>query len=148
MINLNFFDKSELELDENIFLGLVQKSEIILKKILENKLGSEKDGIVNLIICDDEEIRSYNRDYRKKDYATDVLSFVYFDDLSDREVIVGDIYISIDTAKIQAEEKNHSLEKELSILFCHGILHLMGFDHNNDREEEEMEKFASNILSL
>ena len=80
------------------------------------------------LITDDEELRRLNREFRKKDHATDVLSFP-----SDHSL--GDIAISIDRAREQAVALAHSLEQELQILMLHGLLHLIGLDHETDRGE-------------
>ncbi|MEK7548061.1 MAG: rRNA maturation RNase YbeY, partial [Patescibacteria group bacterium] len=63
------------------------------------------------------------------------------------DVISGDIFISVDTAKKQAKENGHSLETELAVLFVHGLLHLFGFDHKTGREEAEMERWARKVLA-
>lgn len=91
------------------------------------------------LITDDDELRRLNREFRKKDYATDVLSFPSSDgpqpDLPDTEPMLGDIAISLDRAEQQARVMNHSTEQELRILMLHGVLHLTGLDHENDRGE-------------
>ena len=82
-------------------------------------------GTVTCLISNDEELRRLNRKFRKKDYATDVLSFPASDGL-------GELAISLDRAAAQAEEMGHSLEEELRILILHGVLHLTGMDHERD----------------
>ncbi len=107
-------------------------------------------GDIGFALIDDEEIRKLNKQYRGKDSATDVLSFAYSEGektvQGGGERQIGDIFISLDTAKKQAEEKGHSLKKELEILLVHGLLHLFGYDHQNDEREAEMEKMAAKIL--
>ena len=102
------------------------------------------------MLIDDATIKAMNKEYRKKDSPTDVMSFAYLEVTDYKkekgDVIVGDIFISDDTAKKQAKEKGHSLKKELEILFVHGLLHCFGFDHRTDKEEAEMEKWAKKIL--
>ncbi|MDQ2948470.1 MAG: rRNA maturation RNase YbeY [Acidobacteriota bacterium] len=91
------------------------------------------------LITDDDELRRLNREFRKKDYATDVLSFPSSDGrqpgLPDTDAMVGDIAISLDRAEQQARVMNHSTEQELRILMLHGVLHLTGLDHENDHGE-------------
>ncbi len=84
---------------------------------------------LELIIVDDEEIREANLEYRKLNKPTDVLSFPI--KVSKTEFI-GSIIISADTAKRVADEMGHTFEVELKILFIHGLLHLLGFDHESD----------------
>lgn len=94
-------------------------------------------GEVELVICDDETIRELNREYRHIDKATDVLSFPY-------EPMpmapTGSIVISADHVRAGAERYGHSASDEFALLFLHGLLHLLGFDHETDagemREEE------------
>jgi probable rRNA maturation factor len=81
----------------------------------------------------DPEIHSLNRQYRGKDKPTDVLSFPLADAL--QSFLLGDVVISIETAARQAQQRGHSLREELQILLIHGILHLLGYDHEVSRRE-------------
>ncbi len=107
-----------------------------------------QNSIFNIIIVDNEEIRKINKEYRNKDSVTDVISFALEDvtDIKLEVTVLGDIYISIDKAKEQALEYNHSLLRELSFLTVHGLLHLMGYDHMNDEDEKVMFKLQDLIL--
>ncbi len=104
-----------------------------LKKELSSLLP--KRFLIEISIVDNEEIRSLNRDYRNKDYVTDVLSFEDGDVLPDGAVFLGSIVIACERAKEQAEEIGNSFEEELRFLFMHGILHILGFDHETDNGE-------------
>ncbi len=91
---------------------------------------------LSLLITDDQEIRDLNRIYRDKDKPTDVLSFPMGDRVGDR-IILGDVVISLDTAQRQAEEEEGiSLEEVVERLLVHGIVHLLGYDHERGGEEE------------
>lgn len=91
-------------------------------------------GEVAVLLATDEMIRSLNRDFRKKDKATDVLSFPVDDEHpSAAKRQAGDLAISLDTASRQAEEHGHSLQVEVKILMLHGLLHLAGYDHEADK---------------
>ena len=83
------------------------------------------------LIADDAELRRLNRQFRGKNYATDVLSFP----AAEPNGLAGDIAISIDRARAQAAEHGHSLDDELRILMLHGALHLAGMDHETDSGE-------------
>lgn len=91
---------------------------------------------ISLLLTDDETIRQLNKEYRNKDKSTDVLSFPMED-----EIMLGDIAISVDTAKRQAEEAEINLGRETAFLFIHGLLHLLGYDHETS-QEDEAEMFA------
>ena len=105
---------------------------------------------MSVILVDDEKIHEINRDYRHIDRATDVISFA----LEDSEQFymegmpreLGDIFISVDHAKMQASEYGHSLRREMCFLFCHGCLHLLGYDHMTEEEEKEMFHLQKVIL--
>lgn len=81
----------------------------------------------------DLEIHALNLQYRKKDKPTDVLSFPLADDLQPH--LLGDVIISVETATRQAQRRSHSLREEIQILLVHGILHLLGYDHEISRSE-------------
>lgn len=103
---------------------------------------SNNEYEISLLMTDDETIQEYNKEYRNKDNATDVLSFPMEDN-----IMLGDIAISFDTAKRQAEESEISINREVSFLFIHGLLHLLGYDHEtSQQDEEEMFTLQEKIL--
>jgi probable rRNA maturation factor len=110
---------------------------------------------VSVVITGDDDIRQLNREYRGIDSATDVLSFAMRDGDDDFELpegadepeLLGDIVVSADAAARQALEYGHSLERELSFLVTHGLLHLMGFDHIDPSDEPAMLAEQKAILS-
>jgi probable rRNA maturation factor len=106
---------------------------------------------ISIRFTDDEGIRELNRDYRKKDSPTDVLSFPMregeFAGLNPD--LLGDVAISLDTAKRQAEERGENLEEEIRFLLVHGILHLLGFDHEGSASKARVMKAKEReILNL
>lgn len=100
------------------------------------------DEEVSLILVNEEEIRRLNRDYRKIDRATDVISFP---DAEDN--FRGDIFICIEKVNEQAKEYGHSREREFAFLLVHGLLHLQGFDHMNPEDEKVMIQKQEEILT-
>ncbi|MGY4715312.1 rRNA maturation RNase YbeY [Bacillus amyloliquefaciens] len=121
--------------------------------------AAEKEGVqdqaeVSVTIVTNEEIREINRDYRGKDTPTDVISFALEEEGEDEVEIVGadmppvlgDIIISADRTKEQAEEYGHSFMRELGFLAVHGFLHLLGYDHMTKEEEEEMFSKQKDLL--
>ena len=93
---------------------------------------------MSVILIDDEKMHELNKEYRGVDRTTDVLSFALEDEgkfEGFREL--GDIFVSIPKMKEQAKEFNHSEKRELAFLVCHGLLHLLGYDHTKSKEEEE-----------
>ena len=131
---------------EDIYLGLLGKT--------FNHLGLSCDAILSVTFVDNKFIHQLNREYRNVDRPTDVISFAFLDGDEQRDeklhgkgpVPLGDIYISVEKAKEQAEEYGHPLERELSFLFVHGLLHLLGYDHMTKEDEAVMFKLQDEIL--
>lgn len=97
---------------------------------------------VALRLCDDAAIHELNRDYRKKNKPTDVLAFAQREAATADQSLLGDIIISVDTAKRQAKK---GLYAELLHLASHGLCHLLGYDHRDDDEEREMNARAAQL---
>ena len=109
-----------------------------------------KDIEFSIIITNNEYIHKLNKEYRNIDRETDVITFALEDDElfpKDGHRVLGDIYISIDKAKSQAEEYNHSFKREICFLAVHGFLHLLGYDHMNKEDEEVMFGLQEEILN-
>lgn len=111
-------------------------------------------GELSVTFMDDAGIALLNEQFRNKKGATDVLSFpqhegMEFPHMEDENhtPLIGDIVISVETAVRQAEEASHSLQKEITILLIHGILHLYGFDHYEPEETEEMKALEEKTLT-
>ncbi|XP_074286961.1 endoribonuclease YBEY, chloroplastic isoform X2 [Silene latifolia] len=113
-----------------------------------NNVGEFDTVELSLLLCNDEFIRTLNKDWRDEDHATDVLSMSqHIPELKLPILMLGDIVISVETAARQAEERGHTLLDEIRILLVHGLLHLLGFDHELSVEaEEEMEKEEETLL--
>lgn len=131
---------------------LMQKIKRILENVLERY--NKKSFEVCVVFVDDNFIRDLNKKYRGKDQATDVLSFTmqgaedeqgFFDETED---ILGDIIISAETAARQCGGYGHAFEKEISYLAVHGVLHLLGYDHDTEKEKKEMRSLEKEILGF
>ena len=143
--------------------------ETILEKVICQAADQEKcpyEFEVNVTFTDNDSIREINREFRELDVPTDVLSFPMvdypapadFSVLEDEdnaaeyfhpetgELILGDIVISVERAKMQAEEYGHSLKREICFLTAHSMLHLSGYDHMEDEERIQMEDMQREIL--
>lgn len=123
-----------------------------LKKVVEKTLIHEKaqDAILSIVFVDEDEITGLNREYRGIDRVTDVISFAFEDNenhLPEEIRILGDIYICIPKMIVQAKEYGHSEKRELSFLVVHGLLHLLGYDHQSKEEEEVMFSLQDSILN-
>ncbi len=122
-------------LNKSDFLREEEKGKILetVKKILKDK---ERDGEISITFVNNKDIEGLNKQYREIDSTTDVLSF----DLSDNEYIIGDIYIGKEVAERQAKENGHSFVDEIFLLIIHGVLHLLGYDHNTPETSQRMRK--------
>jgi probable rRNA maturation factor len=102
---------------------------------------------VELTLCGDEEIHGVNKEFRGIDRPTDVHSFPMMEfSMPEVYVSLGNIILSVETARRQAEEYGHSLKRELCFLCAHSALHLLGYDHETEDEREEMEAKQREIL--
>lgn len=128
-MKLLYTDEENSSLTYEFFMKIVEA----VFDYLNNK---ENQYEISLLITNDETIHLLNKEYRQKDKPTDVLSFPMED-----EVMLGDIVISLDTAKNQAQEREIGLDREIAFLFIHGLLHLLGYDHETSVEDEK-EMFA------
>ena len=123
-----------------------------LKRVLKAALKHEKinNAIFSIIFVDEKTIQDINRDYRGIDRVTDVISFAFEDNgklvYNDRRLL-GEIYICIPRMKEQALEYGHSEKRELSFLAVHGLLHLLGYDHMNEKDEKIMFALQELILN-
>lgn len=141
--------------------ALPQAQQQLIQSCIEKTLTVEDfpyDAEVSFSITDDAGIRQLNLEQRGIDRATDVLSFpmlmvedgaliVEDTDFIDHRVFLGDIVVSLQRAKAQAEAYGHSLERELGFLTVHSMLHLLGYDHEDGpREESEMFKKQEAVL--
>lgn len=145
-MNIDFIFDNEVENFENNY---EQDFTAIIEQALKT-LGIEDDVEVSCVLVDDERIHEINREYRHIDRSTDVISFAMEDNdqfyVEGMPRTLGDIFISVDHAKKQAEEYDHSLRREMCFLFTHGILHLLGYDHMTDEQEKEMFGLQDQIL--
>ncbi|MBQ8357935.1 MAG: rRNA maturation RNase YbeY [Clostridia bacterium] len=109
--------------------------------------GKEGHSEVSVTFTDNEGIRAINREYREKDAPTDVLSFPLFEEGADGTRMLGDIVLSLEKCRTQAEEFGHSFERECAFLTVHSTLHLLGYDHvNNEEEEKDMRERQTAIV--
>lgn len=134
--------------------------EKLIKDVAEGVLEFEEIDEkceVNVMFADNEQIRGINREQRDIDRATDVLSFPFLDakngditvsdeDFYEGYLSLGDIVISLERAKEQAEEYGHSFEREVGFLTCHSMLHLLGYDHIDEADRVIMRKKEEEIL--
>ena len=147
----------QVDITDNTSTLISEQLDLITKLVLfvAKEEAINQTAELSIVIVDNNEIRELNKLYRNKDKTTDVLSFALQDEVNGEvafkdksiPVILGDIIISIDKAKEQAIEYKHSLNRELGFLAVHGLLHLLGYDHMNEVEEQEMFSKQNTLLA-
>jgi len=150
-----FSEVNFLEIDENIeYLELIEK---VMRKAFHTERIDKLNLYINVILTNPENIRKANKEYRNIDKETDVLSFPMFekDEIqqmlkngNDMQDVLGDIIISISRVEEQAKEYGHSFEREFAYMLIHGFYHLMGYDHMNEEEKQEMRQKEESVLKL
>ena len=144
MDNVEIFNETKEEIkDLEILKPLLEYA-----RVKENLEDTELE--FSVIIVDNKKIHEINREYRKIDRPTDVISFALEDNEEiqfDHYRVLGDIYISIDKVREQAKTYGHSEKRELAFLTIHGFLHLLGYDHMKPEEEKIMFARQEEILN-
>lgn len=151
MYQIEYLDIEENKKQEDII-------EKVVKKCFEIENLENSKLYISITLTTPSNIQKINKEYRKIDKATDVLSFPMFEkeELDEKiekqdfeyEDILGDIIISIEQVKIQAEEYGHSFERELAYMLVHGFYHLMGYDHMEEADKVLMRQKEENILNM
>lgn len=122
----------------------------VVREVLESD-GYGEEAEVSLVFVDDAYIRGLNHQYRGVDSPTDVLSFAMQEGEAlpgeEEEIILGDVVISLQTAGRQAREYGHSFRREVAYLTVHGVLHLLGYDHQDEEERRVMRRKEEEVLS-
>lgn len=143
---------------EDPFVSLVDKD--WLRKFVETTLIADGVGElvdIGLVIASDETVQNLNRSYRGVDASTDVLAFAltksgsgeveHFAMPPDKILHLGEVIVSYHQAERQAEEQHHPIERELALLVVHGVLHLLGYDHEKPEAEQSMRAMEAEILN-
>lgn len=150
-----FFEVIYKDIDENKeYEKVIEK---VLNKCFEEENLENSKLYITITLTNPENIRTINKQYRNIDRATDVLSFPMFEkeELDEKiknndfehQDVLGDLIISIEKVKEQAEEYGHSFERELSYMVVHGFYHLMGYDHIKEEDKKIMRPKEEKILN-
>jgi len=139
------FSTEEIETAANFFV------QYVIENNLAKDFSSNYDYELEIMVCDNNFIHEINKTYRDKDKATDVITFaLYFDSetkiITENKISLGQILISYDKVLVQAEENNVTPQYEFMNLLAHGILHLLGFDHLDEKSLEYMLELQNNMI--
>ena len=142
-------ETNEMKYDEDYFLSI--------SKVIFDHLKLDDYFIFDLSLVSLDAIHNINKEYRKIDRPTDVISFAFEDEFEGENKIIktpgmprnlGEIIICVDKCKEQAKEYGHSEDREMSFLFTHGLLHLLGYDHMSEDDEKVMFKIQDEIMEI
>jgi probable rRNA maturation factor len=135
---------------ESARTGLYRKDVLtrLAERICEGELEGAADIEVSVLFCDDPRIRSLNKAYRGKDKATDVLSFPQGDSPVPGTCVLGDIVISLETVEGRNADDPAAMREDVRLLFCHGMLHLLGYDHGTAEERRVMVQKQAQYLGV
>ena len=133
------FKNDQNEIEVRVALKAVVRKAIFNTLVYE---GFDYDVELSVSFLNNEQIKELNKQYREKDCATDVLSFPMYSNVSEineafSPVPLGDIVISLERAYLQGHHLNHSFYQEVAFLTVHSVLHLLGYDHETSKEDEE-----------
>jgi probable rRNA maturation factor len=137
----------DIEIEDEAWTTAAPEAEALVWRAAQAVLDAHEDiegqGIV-ILLTDDDSVQTLNRDFRQKDYATNVLSFP---SPPNPEGQIGDIALAYGVCAREAAEQGKSLDHHLQHLVAHGVLHLLGYDHEGDDEAEAMESLEREILA-
>jgi len=141
----------DIEIEDDGWLDVLPDAQNVVETGVAAALAAvEIDGQADVVVllCNDAEMRELNREYRKKDKATNVLSFPAPKAMRVKGVLehLGDVALGLETCVREAKEQGKSLKNHVMHLSVHGTLHLLGYDHMTDEEADEMESLERDIL--
>lgn len=110
--------------------------------------GVYGEAEVSVLFCDDDRMRELNKQYRKIDAPTDVLSFEQDTVCTAGPRVLGDVVISLETIEQHCGGDRAAMRREVDLLYCHGLLHLLGYDHGNQRERQQMQAKQAEYLQV
>lgn len=140
--------------------SILLEQQDVLSALLNNAIneaihlsGGPDEAEVSLMLVNDQRIHTLNMEYRGVDRATDVLSFALQEEMDEEpdsefeDDMLGDIVISVERAREQAEEYGHSFEREIVYLAVHGALHLLGYNHEEENDKQEMRSKEEEVMA-
>ena len=139
MFHYNLFDTPKI---------LTKKYIQNVGKALEEVTKKPQKWIINIITVSPEEIAFLNKSYRGKEWSTDILTFSYMQDVQTEEDVAGEIYLCLEKIQGYAKERWTTYPEQLQYIIIHGMVHMMGYDHETEKGSKEMEKIEKKILTL
>ena len=138
MLNLEYYNETKKPISSKIFEELLDA--------INQKITLKKSYLITLTLVNKKLIQQINKDFRKVDAPTDVISLSYLNCDYPGHNMLGEIFICTDIAEKQAKEQGHDLFTELKFLFVHGVLHCAGYEHSSEEDFETMMSLTNKIL--
>jgi len=149
MFHLEFYNETKEPISGRIFENLLNTINDDFKEIFPKKLNNRKQYFISCTIVDDKLIKKINKQYRGKEQSTDVVSLGYLEkEPFPGNDMAGEIFISFPTAKKQAKDLGHATIIEIAFLFVHGILHILGYEHKEEKDFQLMMNLTNQILAI
>ena len=139
-------DPENLEVEENFEEEIFRATDVV------GEIYGVENSELSVTLTNDKKIHELNKKFRGIDRPTDVLSFAFHESeepeiVGEKIDVLGDIIISVERAKVQAEDFGHSFKREIIFLTVHGLLHLLGYDHIEEKDRREMEAEQKFVMS-
>jgi probable rRNA maturation factor len=150
MLKLEYYNETIVPLSEVVFEQILDLINENFKELFPKEFDKRKTYYVSFTLVDDEIIQKLNKDHRGIDEPTDVISLGYLeaDNFPGAQDTAGEIFISYETAKRQAVENHMDELDELKFLFVHGILHILGYEHQSEKDFQTMMNLTNEILAI
>lgn len=143
MLDMALYNQTSAIIPKKLFVSLLPRTESLL--VQEGKIGKQRTFSFEFTFVGLKTMRTLNRLFHKKDKPTDVISLSFFEhEMPDP--FLGEIFICVPYAALQAKRIGQSLQDELRFLFVHGLLHLFGYDHKKPQDEAHMKNLTYRIL--
>ena len=150
MLKLEYYNETVVPLSEVVFEQIIDLINENFKELFPKEMDKRKNFYISFTLVDDKIIRKLNRDHRGKDEPTDVVSLSYLDadSFPGQQDVAGEIFISYETAERQARENFMDVLDELKFLFVHGVLHVLGYEHQSEKDFQTMMNLTNEILAI
>lgn len=150
MLKLEYYNETVIPLSEVVFEQILDLINENFNNLFPKEMDKRKTYYISFTLVDDAIIQKLNKDHRGKDEPTDVVSLGYLDadEFPGQSDVAGEIFISYETAEKQAHDNYIDVLDELKFLFVHGILHILGYEHQSEEDFQTMMNLTNEILAI
>ncbi|MBU1446216.1 rRNA maturation RNase YbeY [Patescibacteria group bacterium] len=146
MLELEYYNETNEDISDIFFdelLGIINEN---FDYIFPNQVNKKQDYLITCTLINDALMQKINKEQRGVNKTTDVVSLSYLNDSFPGQNVIGEIFISVPTAKKQAKERGHETLTEIKFLFVHGVLHILGYEHQTEKDFQIMMELTNEIL--